>query len=94
MVFTGNEGGKTHFLERRFQSFIFEILRVASLSGEKLIFSTPLEKSSFFFNSLGTNEISIILKISMYVHVVLLVNFPKQFELCFYFKCSRSSEVL
>ena len=44
-----------------------------------------------FFNSLGTTKISRRLRIAVYVNVVLLVNCPEQFELCFYFKYSRSS---
>ena len=36
-----------------------------------------------FFNSLGTTEISHILKLSIHVHVVHLGNFPEQSELRF-----------
>ena len=61
---------------RRFQGFISEVLTVIVLLGEKFT----------FFNSLGTTKISRSLKPSVYtcINVVLLVNFPKQFELCFY----------
>ena len=38
-----------------------------------------------FFNSPGTTKISRSLKLSVYINVVLLINFPEQFELCFYF---------
>ena len=36
---------------------------------------------------------SMSLKRSVYINVVLLINFPEQFELCFYFKYSRSYKV-
>ena len=49
---------------------------MAGLLGEKLT----------FFSSLGTTKISRSLKRSVYINVVLLINFPEQFELCFYFK--------
>ena len=58
------------FQERRFQGFISEILRVLSLLGEKLT----------FFNSLGTTKISRSHRLSVYISVVLLINFPEQFE--------------
>ena len=52
VAFTGNEAGKTHlvFQKRRFQSFISEMLRVASLLGEKkfILFSQlPWDKRNF-----------------------------------------------
>ena len=59
---------------------ISEILRVVGPLGEKFT----------FFDSLGTTEISRSLRLSFYINVVLLINFPKQFELCFYFKYWRS----
>ena len=75
----------TYILQkRRFQGFISEILRVVSLLREKFT----------FFNSLGTTKISRSLRLSVYINVVLLINFPEQFELCFYFKYSRSYKVL
>ena len=49
---------------------------MVGLSGEKFT----------FFNSLGKTKISRSLKLSVYINVVLLINFPEQFELCFYFK--------
>ena len=54
-----------------------EILRVVGLLGEKF---------TFFVNSLGTTKISRSLRLSVYINVVLVINFPSQFELCFYFK--------
>ena len=57
------------FRKSRFQGFISEILRVLSLPGE----------SSFFFKSLGTTEPFRIFRLSVYIHVVLPVNFPEQF---------------
>ena len=86
MTFTRNEVRETHsvFQNRRFQGFIFEILRVVGLLGEKFT----------FFNSLGTTRISGGLRLSVYIIVVLLINFPEQFKLCYYFKYSRSNKVL
>ena len=75
--------GTQFFQKRRCQGFISEILRVVGLLGEKFT----------FFNSLGTTKISRSLKLSVYINVVLLINFPEQFELCFYFKDSRSYKV-
>ena len=69
----------TLFQKRRFQGFISEILRVVGLLGEKFT----------FFNSLGTTKISRRLRLSVYINVILLINFPEQFELFFYFKYSR-----
>ena len=72
------------YQKRRFQGFISEIFRVVGLLGEKFT----------FFNSLGTTKISRSLRLSVYINFVLLINFPEQFELCFYFKYSRSYKVL
>ena len=82
MTFTRNEARGTHlvFQKRRFQGFISEILRVVRLLGEKFT----------FFNSLGTTKISMSLGLPVYINVVLLINFPEQFKLFFYFKYSRS----
>ena len=60
----------------RFEGFISEILRVVGRLREKFTLS----------NSLGTTKISKSLILSVYINVVLLINFPEQFELCFYFK--------
>ena len=49
-----------------------EILRVVDLLGEKFT----------FFNSLGTTKFFRNFKLSVYVNVILLINFPEQFELC------------
>ena len=68
------------FQKRTFRGFMFEILRVVGLLGEKFT----------FFNSLVTTNISSSLKRSVHINVVLLINFPEQFELCFYFKYSRN----
>ena len=75
--------GTQFFQKRRFQGFISEILKVVGLLGEQFT----------FFNSPGTTEISRSLKLSVYISVVLLINFPEQFELCFCFKYSRSYKV-
>ena len=81
MTFTRNEVCGTDFVK---VSFISVILRMASPLGEKFI----------FVNFLGKTKISIIFRLSVYTHVVLLIHFPKQFELCFYFKYWMSYEVL
>ena len=49
----------------RFQGFIFKILRVIGLLGEKFT----------FFKSLGTTKISRSLRFSVYTNVVLLITF-------------------
>ena len=75
MTFTRNKVKGTHlvFQKRRFQSFISESLRVVGLLGEKFT----------FFNSFGTTKISRNLRLSVYINVVHLINFPEQFELTF-----------
>ena len=85
LTFTGNEVRGTNLVseKRRFQGFISEILRVVSLLGEKFTFS----------NSIGTTNISRSLRLSVYINVVHLINFPEQFEFYFYFKYSRSYKV-
>ena len=70
----------TFFQKKRFQGFISEILRVTSLLGEKFI----------VFTSLRTTEPFRIFRLSVYIHVVLPVNLSEQFDLCFYFKYSKS----
>ena len=67
---------------RHFQAFISEILRVVGLLGEKFT----------FFNSLETTKISRSHRLSLYINIVLLINFAEQFELCLYFKYSRSNK--
>ena len=64
------------FQKRRFQVFISEILRVVGSLGEKFT----------FLNSLETTQISRSLRLPVYINVVLLMNFPEQFKLFFYFK--------
>ena len=58
------------FQNKTLQSFNCEILRVVDLLGEKVI----------FFDSLGTTEITRNFKLSDYIDVALLNNFPEQFE--------------
>ena len=53
-----------------------------------------LREKFTFFNSLGTTKISRSLRGSVFINVVILINFPEQFELYFCFKYSRSSKVL
>ena len=57
----------------RLQVFIFEILIVVGLLGEKFT----------FLNSLGASKLSRSLRIFVYINVVLVINFPEQFKLCF-----------
>ena len=75
VTFTRNEIRGTHLFsqKRRFQGFISEILRVVGLLGEKFT----------FLNYLGTTKISRSLRLSVYIDVVLLINFPEHFEVCF-----------
>ena len=86
VTFMWNEVRETHlvFQKRRFQGFKSEILRVVGLLGENFIFLNSHEKT----------KISRSLKLSVYFNVVLLINFSEQFELCFYFKYSRSYKVV
>ena len=69
---------------RRLQGFISEILRVVG----------PLGKEFTFLNSFGTTKVSRSLRLSVYINVVLSINFPEQFKLFFYFKYWRSYKVL
>ena len=87
VTFTRNEVRGTYlvfFQKRRFQGFISENLRVVGPLGEKFT----------FLNTLGTTKISRSLRLSVYINVVLLISFPEQFKLFFYFKYWRSYEVL
>ena len=81
---TSGEDTLSLFQKRSFQDFTSEILRVVGLLGEKFT----------FVNSLGTTKIPRSRRLSVYINVVLLINFPEQFELCFYFKYSKSYKVL
>ena len=65
----------------RFQGFISEILRVAGLLGEKFT----------FFNCLETTKISRSLRFSVYIDVVLLINFQNNFN---YASASNIREVI
>ena len=51
-------------------------------------------RKAHFFQVLGTTEPFRIFRLSVYIRAVLPVNFPEQFELCLYFKYSRSYEAL
>ena len=51
-------------------------------------------KKFTFFNSLGTTKISRSLRLSVSTNAVRLINFPEQFESCFYFKYSTGYKVL
>ena len=86
VTFTQNDRGKRETLsfyqKRRFQGFISDILRVVGPLGEKVN----------FFNSLGTTKIFRSLRPSVCINVILLIQFPEQFELCF-FKYWRSYKV-
>ena len=75
---TRNEVRGTYlvFSKEEIQGFISEILRVVGPLGEKFT----------FLSSLGTTKISRSLRFSVYINVVLLISFPEQFKLFFYFK--------
>ena len=68
VTFSQNEVRGIHlvFQKRRFQGFRSEILRMVGLLGEKFT----------FFNSLGTTKFPGVSKLSVYINVVLLINFP------------------
>ena len=86
VTLTRNEVSGLHlvFQKKRFQGFIFELLRVVkSLEGNAHFFSTPLGQPKFHESSNFPCS-----------PVVLLRNFPGQFELCFSFKRFRSYKVL
>ena len=68
------------FSKEEISRSISQILRVVGLLGAKFIFLTPLGQLKFP----GVSDFPV------YINVVLLTNFPEQFELCFYFKYSRS----
>ena len=70
-----------------------DILRFSDLKILRMV-SLLREEVHFFNNFLGTTKISTIFELSVYMHVVLLTNFTEHFELCFYFKYSRSYGVL
>ena len=53
-----------------------------------------LERKVDCFESLGTTEHFRIFRLSVYIHVVLPISIHEQFELCFYFKYSKSCEAL
>ena len=84
--FTQNEIRGTHlvFPREEISRFISEILRVVGPLGEKFT----------FLNSLGKTKISKSLRLSVYINVVLLISFPAQFKLFFYFKYWRCKKVL
>ena len=46
----------------------------------------PLGEKFTVLNSLGTTKVSRSLRLSVYINVILLINFPEQFKLFFYFK--------
>ena len=45
-----------------------------------------LGRKVHFLSSLGTTKISRSLRLSVYINVILLISFPEQFKLFFYFK--------
>ena len=73
--FTQNEVKGRHLVFSK-EEISSEILRVAGLLGD-----------FFSLKSLGTSKISRSLRLSEYINnVVLLINFPEQLKLWFYFK--------
>ena len=81
VTFTRNEVSGTHLGFSKEEISRFHIESGGSLG----------RKVHFF--QLRTTKISRSLRLSVYINVVLLINFPEQFELCFYFKYSRSYKV-
>ena len=70
VTFTGNGGKRgTVFQKKKFEGFISEILRVVGLLGEKFTF--------FDSSSLRTTKLSRSLRLSVYINIVLLINFPE-----------------
>ena len=88
VTFTRNEVRGTYlvfFQKRRFQGFISEVLRVVGPLREKFTFlKLPCDNQNFQES----------LRLSVYINVVLLINFPEQFKLFFYLKYWRSYKVL
>ena len=82
VTFTRNKIRGTHFSFFK-RDFISEIL--SGRSYERKVHFLQLAQDSQNFQGL---------RFSVYINVVLLINFPEQFELCFYFKYSRSYKVL
>ena len=77
--------GHTKFFQKmRFKGLLSKSLRIVSQLGGKFIFPNFLERT----------KISTILRFSAYIDVVLLINFPDQFEFWFHFKYSRSYKIL
>ena len=81
MTFTRNEVRETHSFFKRGDFKVSCLnLRVVGFLGEKFT----------FFKSVGITKISRNPRLSIYINVVLLINFSERFELCFYFKYSRT----
>ena len=86
MPFTRNQVCGTHAVFSKEEILRFHICNFENVKS--------LGRKVLFFNSLGTTKISTIFKLSVYTHVVLLINFLEQFELRFYFKYWKRYEVL
>ena len=88
VTFTRNEVRGTHFVFSKEEISRFHISNFES--------GRSLGRKVHFFQLPSDNQTSRSLRLSVYINVVLLINFPEQFELClnFYFKYSRSYKVL
>ena len=84
--FTQNEVRETHLV---FSKEVISRFHIRNFESGR-----SLGEKFTFFNSLGTTKVSRSLRLSVYISVVLLMNFSEQFELCFYFKYSRNYKVL
>ena len=86
MTFTRNEVRRTHliFSKEEISRFHIGIFESGRSIGRKV----------HFFQLAWDNQNFQESQTSVYINVVLMINFPEQFELCFYFKYSRSYKVL
>ena len=81
MTFTRYEVSETHLDFFKRVDFEVSYLKFGKSLGRKV---------HFFFKSLGTTEVSGSFRLSLYIDIFLLINIPEQFQLCFFFKYSRS----
>ena len=77
VTFTRNEVRGTYLVFSKEEISRFHILNFES--------GRSLGRKVHFLNSLGTTKISRSLRLSVYINVVLLISFPEQFKLFFYF---------
>ena len=75
--------GHNYFKRRDFKVSYLKLGECKSLGGKVVFFQLPWDNKNF-------NNF----KFSVFIHVVLLINYLEQFELCFYFQYSIIYEVL